>query len=318
MRYAVIGDIHGNLPALQAALADAKAHDASQLILLGDYHMCLPWPNEVVELLRKLPDACIIGGNEEEYLRQIEKRPMDTWTDGQFQALYQGYRDLTIENREYLKSLPTQTQLTQTTHEGIIKFHIAHGMKTFLGNDMSHSGLSSVIALHFQWKGTTEAELDLYIKKTLEQMPDFHRQLLALNEGIYLFAHSHVQFHYESQGRLLINPGSVWIPLDGIPHGSYTLLDVNEQGFRVTERRLKIDPASLIKKMKASSVYEVAPIWCDMISHELDDGFEHVQFFLKHVAQYADSIGDHIRPYSKATWEAAYRNWEYEKNYLHF
>ena len=42
MRYAVIGDIHGNLPALQAALLDAKAHDASQLILLGDYHMCLP------------------------------------------------------------------------------------------------------------------------------------------------------------------------------------------------------------------------------------------------------------------------------------
>ena len=49
MRYAIFSDIHGNLPALQAALCDAKGYSVDKYLFLGDYIRDFPWPNEVVE-----------------------------------------------------------------------------------------------------------------------------------------------------------------------------------------------------------------------------------------------------------------------------
>ncbi len=54
MRYALISDIHGNLPALEAVLADIdKRDDVDGIYHLGDLVGYAPWPNEVVALLRE-------------------------------------------------------------------------------------------------------------------------------------------------------------------------------------------------------------------------------------------------------------------------
>ena len=53
MRYALIGDIHANLPALEAVLADVEARDVDATYHLGDLVGYAPWPNEVVALLRE-------------------------------------------------------------------------------------------------------------------------------------------------------------------------------------------------------------------------------------------------------------------------
>src|SRR5213082_3865635 len=53
MRYAIISDIHANLPALRAVLADIDARsDVDAIYHLGDLTGYAPWPNEVVSLLR--------------------------------------------------------------------------------------------------------------------------------------------------------------------------------------------------------------------------------------------------------------------------
>jgi diadenosine tetraphosphatase ApaH/serine/threonine PP2A family protein phosphatase len=59
-------DVHGNLPALEAALEDAEG--ASRYILGGDYALFGGWPKETVERLRQLPDALWIRGNGERWL----------------------------------------------------------------------------------------------------------------------------------------------------------------------------------------------------------------------------------------------------------
>ena len=54
MKYALISDIHGNLPALEAVLADVDARaDVDAIHHLGDLVGYAPWPNEVVALLRE-------------------------------------------------------------------------------------------------------------------------------------------------------------------------------------------------------------------------------------------------------------------------
>lgn len=54
MRYAIISDIHANLPALEAVLADIDARDDADAVYhLGDLVGYAPWPNEVVDLVRE-------------------------------------------------------------------------------------------------------------------------------------------------------------------------------------------------------------------------------------------------------------------------
>jgi diadenosine tetraphosphatase ApaH/serine/threonine PP2A family protein phosphatase len=60
---ALLFDIHGNLPALEAVLDDARAAGATGHLLGGDYAVFGGWPAESVARLRELPDATWIRGN---------------------------------------------------------------------------------------------------------------------------------------------------------------------------------------------------------------------------------------------------------------
>ena len=51
-RIAVLADVHGNLPALEAALSHARRHGFDHLWYLGDFLGYVPFPNEVIDLLR--------------------------------------------------------------------------------------------------------------------------------------------------------------------------------------------------------------------------------------------------------------------------
>jgi predicted phosphodiesterase len=67
---AILYDIHGNLPALEAAIADAEAAGARRWLLGGDFAAWSPWPGETLERLRSLPAATWIRGNGERWLRE--------------------------------------------------------------------------------------------------------------------------------------------------------------------------------------------------------------------------------------------------------
>jgi predicted phosphodiesterase len=68
---AILYDIHGNLPALEAVIADAEGARAARWLLGGDYASWSPWPKETIELLRTLPESTWIRGNGERWLREL-------------------------------------------------------------------------------------------------------------------------------------------------------------------------------------------------------------------------------------------------------
>ena len=74
---ALLYDIHGNLPALEAVLGDAG--DADEFLLGGDYATAGAWPRETVERLREIEDATWVRGNADRWLvdRHDAPPPLD-------------------------------------------------------------------------------------------------------------------------------------------------------------------------------------------------------------------------------------------------
>jgi predicted phosphodiesterase len=78
---AILYDVHGNLPALEAVLDDARAAGAERFILGGDYALFGPWPRETLELLRTL-DADWLRGNGERWTAHPADAPQDEVVQG--------------------------------------------------------------------------------------------------------------------------------------------------------------------------------------------------------------------------------------------
>ena len=109
---ALLYDIHGNLPALDAVLADAEREGVDAWLLGGDFSAYSPWPLETLERLRALPDATWIRGNGERWLREPPADRPDV-----MEALSQVEPGLGAEEG-WLYSLQTQVEL-----DGVLYVH---------------------------------------------------------------------------------------------------------------------------------------------------------------------------------------------------
>ena len=301
VKYAVISDIHGNLPALSAVLKDAKEAGIDGYLLLGDYYMCSPYPNEILEIIKSLPNAHVIRGNEEDYLKRLDGQDRQTWTDGQFQGLYWCYRAISRENHEYLSALPGTLCIPGEKNN----IFASHSSGTFLGDVEFREFSSSKISERYENKPVSRQVLLADIRTYLKKDMDFQKKLKTIPDGIYVFGHTHVQWHAKFSGTLFINPGSCGLPLDGDNTAPYTIFD--EAGdVAVLERRVPYDMEAFAANIKNSSLYSKAAVWCDVAERERLTAFECVEFFLRFVESYAKETGDHIRPYSAETWSKAY------------
>ena len=74
MRYAVLADIHGNLHALDAALAALKDAEVDGYLVAGDLVGYGPFPNECVERVAELDAACVAGNHDLIVLGQLGPR----------------------------------------------------------------------------------------------------------------------------------------------------------------------------------------------------------------------------------------------------
>jgi len=103
MRYLVLTDIHANLEALEAVLADAPQYDA--VLSLGDLVGYGPSPNEVIERVRGLPNVTGLKGNHD--LAALEEIDLSTFNPHARAAAEWTAEQMTAESRDYLNSLPT-------------------------------------------------------------------------------------------------------------------------------------------------------------------------------------------------------------------
>jgi predicted phosphodiesterase len=195
---ALLYDVHGNLVALEAVLAEAEAAGAASYVLGGDYAAFGPWPRETAERLEALPAAVRIRGNGERWLREEpeapeEARPFLT------AALAAALAAVGPELVARLYELPERAELDEIL--------VCHG-----------SPLSDIESF------------------APESQPGEDHMLDGEAERTILFGHSHLQFRRAGpNGTLLINPGSVGMPLDGDARAAWALYANGEITFRRTE-----------------------------------------------------------------------------------
>ena len=142
MKYAVIADIHGNCPALQAVLKDAENRGITHFLFAGDYCISGPRPDECLTMIREIPEKTVIRGNEEKYLEDLEGKDPSQWTDGQMQISYWTYRNVRRENLEYVLSLPH----TADFECGGVQVHMAHSSVDFIGTHTFYTWNSCTVA----------------------------------------------------------------------------------------------------------------------------------------------------------------------------
>lgn len=181
---AVLYDVHGNLPALDAVLADAQAAGAGRWLLGGDYAAFGGWPAETVQRLQGLEDAAWIRGNTDRWLADDGELPADA---PQRSALAAARAALGARAVAWLAGL----------REGLT---LAEGV-------FCHASPLS--------------DMESFAP---EEQPAEERLLAGVRGHRLVFGHTHVQFRRRRDALELVNPGSVGMPLDGDHRAAYALV----------------------------------------------------------------------------------------------
>lgn len=235
MRYALISDIHANLPALEAVLEDvASRSDVAATYHLGDLVGYAPWPDEVVQRLR---DEGITGvaGN------------YDTTVAADYKHCGCRYEDARQEALSHLSYEWTRKQ-------------VSPGTKAFLGTlpfrmDLrplgGHASGPSVILLHGNQTLNT-----VYV--TADRNDEFLARMgsaVGAKPGdVVCFGHTHVPWHRVVDGVHFVNAGSVGRPKDGDPRAGWILLDASADQVRVEFVRVDYDVERAASAILASTL----------------------------------------------------------------
>lgn len=239
MKLAVIADIHGNLPALEAVVADFTPLAPDYVILAGDLINPLPYSVEVVEYVMDTPWLVIRGNHEYYYLdfnsNRIHPEVQDERRWGGLHALQ---RSIPLHVGNYLATLPDDLTLMWPATEPL---RVVHGMPgdpraglftsytdadaaRLLQNVHQHT----VITAHTHVPGERRIARSPGVPSPISPNPPFKSNELRAEE-----------WH-------IVNPGSVGLPLNGSPHAAYVVLESvadapESQGWQAEFREVPYD-----------------------------------------------------------------------------
>jgi predicted phosphodiesterase len=103
MRFAIFGDIHSNLEALEAVLEDMQGQGVTHTVCIGDIVGYNANPRECLEIVRALGCPVVKGNHDEE---ASEVRDVEHFNDLALAAIKYTRQQLTKEQREFLRALP--------------------------------------------------------------------------------------------------------------------------------------------------------------------------------------------------------------------
>jgi len=229
VRLAVLADVHGNMPALEAVLVDVQQQGVQGIIVAGDLTCGGPHSAEVLRLLHALSSWMVRGNNEDYLLAYDAGRVPDGWKVGkQWSLLRWAYAHLDREELGLIASLPEQRVVALP---GTAPIRVVHGS---LGSSSEHlfPGRDPAVLRVFEQAGLLRpghdtANLDLALEQTAQQ--------------VLVCGHAHIPWKQEQDGRLAFNPGAVCGPLNGDVRAQYALLCWQDEHWQVEHRAIPYD-----------------------------------------------------------------------------
>jgi predicted phosphodiesterase len=250
MRIAAVSDIHGNLLALDAVLADIARSSADVTVNLGDTLSGPLWIAETAERLMALKLPTIRGNHERQVLTLAPDRmgPSDAFAASVLQP----------HQRDWLASLPPMLQLDAEVFccHGTPASDLQYFLETVVPG-YAGAGAPGI-------RAATPAE-------ALERAGGWQ---LGVPAGLILCGHTHVPRLLQlADGRLIVNPGSVGLQAyddghphvhvveNGTPHARYALLTRRPAGWQVELRAVPYDHEAAARLAEANA----RPDWADAL-----------------------------------------------------
>lgn len=223
---AVITDIHGNLPALQAALSRIDELGIHGVYCGGDLVGYGPHPNEVVALIaeRAIPT---IYGNYDHAIARDDHECGCAYITPHDRELGQQSVEWTLvhtdqASKDWMRDLPFDLHFAV----GEVPVHLVHG---------------------------SPRKVNEYL---FEDKPArlYERLARAEDDRIMVFGHTHKPWVHEYGGVLFVNCGSVGKPKDGDPRGAFAVLTPATQGVHVTIERVAYDADAVATEVRAAGL----------------------------------------------------------------
>lgn len=210
MKIALFSDIHANLPAFQAFLADLDSRKPDTVYCLGDLVGYNVWPNEIINEIRRRGIATLAGNHD----LKVLDLPQVTSEQLEFTGKDYSYHIIDPENRKYLLGLPSHIKLEYQSNGQAFNILMVHGSPRSVNE--------------YVLQDTDEAHV-------LELMEEAATDLMFVG-------HSHKPYHRRiGVNKKAVNIGSVGKPKDGNPQGCYVLLTFDTEDSIYCKRNIQID-----------------------------------------------------------------------------
>lgn len=207
MRIAILSDIHGNLPALDAVLADVAEQAPDDVWCGGDLAWSGPWGAECIARVRSEGWVTVRGNT-------------DVWLTGDPQGVSEG------EERDELQAMASAHGISEDDARWLI------------GLPIGHTGSGSILLVH--------ARPDTPFDAPMPDAPAADFRPYEAQAAVIVYAHVHRAFVRRlADGTIVCNTGSVGLPMDGST-ASYLIIDRVGPDLLLHHRRVSFDVEACI------------------------------------------------------------------------
>lgn len=244
IKVAVLSDIHGNHIALKKCIEEIERRNINKLIFLGDYVGELAYPQKTMAFMRNLMqnyECYFVRGNKEDYWIDREHDKSIAWKDGDSTtgALLYTYSSLNDADLAFFKRL---SHVEKISFEGLPAIAAYHGSHDSKGNKLRLNTDNS----HVLFEDT--------------------------RESIILCGHTHIRNEIVCEDRILLNPGSVGVPLKSRGISQFLILSGVHGKWEHEFVDVSYDIERVIQELHEEDLYTKAPCWTRVTENLLRRG----------------------------------------------
>lgn len=223
MRFAVIGDVHSNIFALESVLKDIEERKVDFIISTGDLVGYLPFPNEVIHTIRK-NKILVVQGNHDRGIAKSKPIQDESINNMSEEELHKSASSaftnwiITAENRKYLDNLPQKLKIEGQQ----LTVLIVHGSPRLIGE---------------------------YLYEDSEKLAELSTEI---DEDIVICGHTHIPYHQIVNNKHFINAGSVGKPKHGGLEAAYVIVSLEDAEIKSEMIKVSYDIETIITAIRGN------------------------------------------------------------------
>ncbi|MDR3010742.1 MAG: metallophosphatase family protein [Sphingobacterium sp.] len=230
IQLAIISDIHANIIALDAVLADISKRDITQIYCLGDLVDFAPWGNEVIARIQEKNILCLLGNHDQRIAFDEAIIPLPHHdakeTLNREIAINLSKKEISAPHKKWLATLPYNIELT---------FKIGKSLRKIL---LVHASLQSN---------------DEYIHQSSPKA-DLSAQLKKRTIDILVMGHTHHSYVQQSEDILFVNCGSVGRSKEKDRKATYSIITLSKEGMEAQIVKVDYSITEVAKAIYSSDI----------------------------------------------------------------